>query len=298
MPSEDINVKKNTSGGGAGRGRDRGRGRGRGRGGPDTSTVGFSKSLQPRPPELQKPPESQPRPSVNPDLELPIEHIEPTAPPMKELEENLNLKQNTKQQAKFINNKNYDSKMDKSGPEITMDFGEIQYLFKILYKIITYFILVLVIFVFLLSLVNLILMIINIVNDELIILANDDVMYRELNKFKWLKYITINYENYNILKEDTLIYSQQIILNAAIYLIFMIIVLGICNVSFYSILKLILGNKMKGVKDPNNNEYFIHSDIVNIFAVCFLFCFICAIVYAVGFYKLIFNPIKNMNKIN
>lgn len=179
-----------------------------------------------------------------------------------------------------------------------MDFEDLQKIFLILYKLLSFLIIFIITLVVILSIINLFYIIYKKLDDINKKKANEKITYNSLNNLEWLNYLKLDYNNYNIFSEKRGIYLQQLTLNIAIYFIYMIILLLLLNIGFYGILKLVLQEKMIGATKDDETAYFIDKNTQKMLGISIVFCFIISIFYSIEFKRNIFEPIKNMDDIN
>tara|TARA_Y100000389_G_scaffold136895_1_gene134466 strand:- start:1441 stop:2721 length:1281 start_codon:yes stop_codon:yes gene_type:complete len=195
-------------------------------------------------------------------------------------------------QQPIMNNQEPNIKSDKR-----MNFEDIQKIFRLIYKFLTYIIIFIITIVVILSIINLL----NLINYKWDDLnkknANQKITYGSLGFFEWLNYVKTNYSNYNVFTEERGIYLQQMTLNTGIYFIYIIIILLLLNLVFYGILKLIMKENMIGAQG-DNSDYFMDGDSKKLIFVSIMFSFVIGMVYVIEFQKNIFDPIKNIDDIN
>jgi hypothetical protein len=179
-----------------------------------------------------------------------------------------------------------------------MNFIELQKIFQLVYKSLSFLIIFIITIVVLLSILNLLYIIYKKFEDINKKKANDDITYYHLNTLDWLNYLKVEYSNYNIFGEERGIYLQQLTLNTAIYFIYMIILLMLLNIGFYGILKIILQDKMEGASGIEGSSYFMEKNTQKLLMVSIVFCLIISIFYSIEFKRNIFDPIKNIDEIN
>ena len=107
-----------------------------------------------------------------------------------------------------------------------------QGIFKILYSVLSYFLIFIVVMVVILNLVNIGIMFSNQYSDNLYKQSNESIASFNLFSYKWYEYIHSNYNNFSFTNTSTTLYLQPFFLNVGGLAIITVITLGIINIIF------------------------------------------------------------------
>lgn len=165
-----------------------------------------------------------------------------------------------------------------------------QGIFKILYSILSYFLIFIVVMVVILNIVNIGIMFSNQYNDKLYKQSNESIPSYNLFSYKWYEYIHSNYNNFSFTNTSTTLYYQPFFLNVGGLAIITVITLGIINIIFLFFMFMLVEDGKSNIADFF--EFMTDADTRDFIFIGVLFILFIWIVYMMLFSTMIFEPLK------